>query len=826
MNVSHDWLRDFVPHALDPGALGALLSRHVATLDGVTPRRADLAPFVVAQVVRSERVPDTKLSFNQVDDGSGALLDVVCGAPNVAVGARYPFARVGTVMPGGVTIERRKIRGFSSHGMLCSARELGLGEEHDGILTLATDAPPGTPLLQVLRVGDVVLDLDVLANRPDLLCIRGVAREVVALTGIALRDPGAAVTAADPAAGALLAQVPLPALTRGEHAVEGGGVRVTIDDAAGCPAYGAAVIRGVRVGPSPAWLRDRLEAVGARSINAVVDVTNYCLWALGQPMHAFDLGRLGGPAIVVRRAHAGEPLTTLDGVARTLTPEHLVIADVERATAVAGVMGGRESEVTDATTDVLLEVARFDPRQVRRDRRALGLSTDASYRFERGTDPATTADLLGFAAGLIAALAGGRVEALLHAAPGDAPARAAVRLTEARVTRLLGQAVDAPTVERLLAAIGFGVVGDGPGAWSVTPPSWRHDVSRDVDLIEDIARLVGYDTFPDDLRPGRPSAVPDHPLWTGALRVRDALVADGYFELKPLPFVAGGDETHARVANPLAEDEPHLRRTLLESLARRVEHNWRFKQRDLRLFEVGHAYAPRAGDVPAETVHVAAVLTGARAPRHFADGAPAEVDAWDAKALGERIARVAFPGAHVTMDGTAPDAEAGVLWRIAVGGTPCGEVRALADLDRPGWARELAVFGVEVRLGAIASAPVAAPGAHTWGGAASAAPPRHVQYTPLPVMEAATFDLALVVPACVSAAAVEARLREVGGDLLESVEVFDEYRGAEVGAGHRSLAWRLTFRHPERTLRDKEIEGRRAKLLAALKEIDVEPRGA
>jgi len=362
MRASHEWLRGFVPHSLSPEDLRKLISAHVATVDGVEALRADLAPIVIARVISAERHPDSEhLSVTKVDDGTGEPLDVVCGAPNVAAGTLYPFARTGTVMPGGLKIEKRKIRGAVSNGMLCSARELGLGDDHEGILALALDVPTGTPLLEAMPIGDVQYAIDVLPNRPDLLNHIGLAREISALTSVPMQLPPEL---------AGLPVVPEPVVAASE--VTTGGVTVRIEDVEGCPRYYAAVIRGVKVGPSPAWLRERLESVGVRSISNVVDVTNYFLHGYGQPMHAFDLGKLAGLEIVVRRAREGERLVTLDGIDRALKAEMLVIADRDRASAVAGVMGGGESEVTEATTDVLLEVANFEPGTVRKTRRKLG----------------------------------------------------------------------------------------------------------------------------------------------------------------------------------------------------------------------------------------------------------------------------------------------------------------------------------------------------------------------------------------------------------------------------------------------------------------------
>src|ERR1035437_6296498 len=573
MKISHDWLRAFVPHALTPQAVGELLSDHTVTLDGIAPLRADLVPFVVARVVESVKIPETKLSFNKVDDGSGTLLEVVCGAPNVTVGALYPFARTGTVMPAGLTIEKRKIRGFTSNGMLCSARELGLGDDHDGILALDVHVPPGTPLLSAMPIGDVQLDLDVLPNRPDLLSHLGVARELSALTGVMIETPAELRSAAT-----------IPAATAGTASAADPGVRV--EDPAGAPLYIAVVIRGVKVAPSPDWLRARVESVGSRSIGNVVDATNYVLHGLGQPVHAFDLAKLAQSAIVVRKAKSGESLVTLDGVVRTLEPWMTIIADGARAAALAGVMGGQGSEVTEATTDVLLEVAYFAPRDVRKVRRAFGLSTDASYRFERGVDSGATAEVAEFAARLIVSVAGGAIESVLEvgAAP---PPPAAVRLRPRRVEQLLGVHVAEEEIERLLASVGFSGEPGADRSYSVRPPTWRHDVAHEVDLVEEIARLRGYHTLPDELRPYRIGTVPDPPLQLAGRRVRDALVAAGLAETRPMPFTKGDGTPRARVTNPLAEGEPFLRTSLLDTLARRAEFNLNQHEGNVRLFEIG-----------------------------------------------------------------------------------------------------------------------------------------------------------------------------------------------------------------------------------------------
>jgi phenylalanyl-tRNA synthetase beta chain len=816
MLYSHDWLRAFVPHDLAPDAIQGLIGTHVATVDAAERLRDDLRAIVVARVVEAGRHPNSDhLWVTQVDDGSGTVLDVVCGAPNVTVGTLYPFARTGSTLPGGLTIEKRKIRGEPSNGMLCSARELGLGSDHEGIMALDVEVAPGTPFLDALAIGDTRFDVDVLPNRPDLLSHVGMARELAALTGVALQDP--------PEIGAV---------PRGDDAVRDarrathGGATVQLDDPDGCPRYMAVVIRGVTVGPSPDWLVQRLASVGLRSISNVVDATNYILHAYGQPMHAFDLGRVDRSTIVVRRAADGERLTTLDGVERTLDARMTVIADPSRPLAIAGVMGGLDSEVTAETRDVLLEVAYFRPRNVRITRRALGLTTDASYRFERGIDPAITPRALALAATLIAQVTGGTVGGPpldVGAPPHDLPT---VTLRPSRVARLLGDAVEGGEITRLLTGIGFDVRAAGDDALAVTPPSWRGDVARDVDLVEEVARLRGYDVLPDDLKPFRPGTVPDHPLHVTTLRVRNALVADGLFEVKPLPFVRGADESHVRVLNPLADDEPHLRRSILETLARRAEYNLSRMRGDVRMFEVGSVFAhdPEGSPLPAESMAIGALIMGRRRPSHFTEPRPPAFDAWDAKALGERVAALAYPGRPVLL---LPDTEDGRLWTVAVGTDVdrqvIGEVRVVA-LDRPVWAAE--AFGVEIRLGALSNAPSAPRGGHDYTQAAAGGR-AHAAYRPVPTTPPAEFDLALLVPESLAAAEVERVLRRSAGELLERLDLFDEFRGEGLPAGHRSLAWRLTFRDPVRTLRDKEVDGRRQKILRALEsELGVRQRTA
>lgn len=815
MIVSHEWLKQFVPHTLSAQEVGEALSRHCVTLDGVETLGGQLAAFVVAQVVEAGRHPNSDhLWVTKVDDGSGTLLDVVCGAPNVVAGCKYPFARSGTVMPNGLKIEKRKIRGETSNGMLCSARELGLGEEHDGILTLETPVAPGTPLLEVIQVADARLDLDVLPNRPDLLSHRGVAREISAILGAPMSAIPAELTVTPPSVTAI----------RGVDAAKGSVASVRIEDAVRCPRYVAVVIRGVKVEPSPTWLAQRLDSVGLRSISNVVDATNYVLHGFGQPVHAFDLAKLADRTIVVRPTRAGESLVTLDGVTRTVPAGTTVIADGARPAAFAGVMGGRDSEVTETTTDVLLEVAVFDPRFVRTVRKAVGLSTDASYRFERGVDAGDTEAIARLAAALIVQAAGGEVVEVLDVGVPQAP-RAAVTVRPARLAMLLGMPVTPADIMVRLESIGCTVEGQGDGqgdGLAVTPPTWRHDLTLEVDFIEEVARLIGFDALPDALRPFRPGTAPDHPIHVASRRVRDLLVGIGLAETRPMPFTATGDEHTPRVRNPLAEDEPFLRSSVLDTLARRAEFNLARMQGNLRLFEIGNVFTARSARLPLEEVRVGALIMGMRRPPHFTEPQPPAFDVWDAKEIAERLLIAAFPGQTALLH---PMSE-GAGWELVVEGHGAvGRVHEV-ELDRPVWAS--AAWGIELTLGVMSSDDIAAHGAHAHAPAErESGAQRALRVAPLPITPAAEFDLALLVPDSTSAASVEGALRQAGGDLLERVALFDEFRGPGVPAGSRSLAWRLTFRHPERTLREKEIEGRRARLLDILaKDMGIHPRAS
>jgi phenylalanyl-tRNA synthetase beta chain len=793
MNASYEWLRALVPFSLTPTELRDLLTSRCATVDDVISLRDDLGDIIIGRVAEAARHPNSDhLWVTKVDVGTGTLVDVVCGAANVTVDALYPFAPVGAELPGGMKIEKRKIRGETSEGMLCSARELGLGQDHEGIMALSIDAAPGTKFLDAMPIGDTQLVVDVLPNRPDLLSHEGLAREIAAATGGTVNRPE------------IVEEKPFVIRTHTVKATSGkvGDVTVRLEDTDGCVRYAGAVIGGLKVGPSPDWLVRRLEAVGAHPINNVVDVTNYMLLGFGQPMHAFDLEKIARSTVVVRKTRGEELIKTLDGVDRTLAPGTVVIGDAEKAQAIAGVIGGSGSEVSEETTEIFLEVAAFNPVRIRATRRALGISTDASYRFERGVDVDAIPGLVDYAVRLILSLAGGipRGNPIdLYPLP-KRPLPISLRLP--RVARILGEPIDSGEVERNLRSVGFRIAPEAKDVLKVSPPSWRHDVKSDVDLAEEIARLRGYDTFSSELRPFRASAVPDSPLVAVIKRVEDELVGLGILEVRPMPFVAEGKGATVRVTNPLAEDEAFLRGDLLTTLVGRAEHNLARMQGNVRLFEIGTAFfagetpanlpGPKKAGLPREEMHVAALVMGQRLPTHFSKPNPDSYDEWDIKYLAETVAAAAFPGAELKLVPVSGE----ILWDITVGGTSVGVARRM-KLDAPVWARP--AFGLEINLEAIEQTTA-----------------KSKRYRAIPATPRAQVDLALVAATSVTAAEIEAVVRREAGELLETLTLFDEFTGQGIPEGSRSLAWALTFRDPERTLKDKEVQGRTEKIVKAL----------
>ncbi|MFO7892852.1 MAG: phenylalanine--tRNA ligase subunit beta [Longimicrobiales bacterium] len=804
MNVSYRWIREIAPGIqASPAELADRLGMLGAPVEETVRPGAGLEGIVVGRVVATREHPNADtLSLCRVDTGEETV-EVVCGAPVIEEGGLYPFAPVGSRLPGGMEVGEAEIRGETSRGMLCSEAELALGSDASGILRLADGLTVGAPLAPQLGLDDTRLTLEITPNRPDLLSHVGVARELAPDGHHGIELPPFPAHGSEERTDAAM-----PAVDFRRAGREGGteSARVRVEDADGCPRYIGVVIEGVEVGPSPAWLAGRLRAIGQRPINNVVDATNYALHELGQPLHAFDLDLLKGPAIVVRRAEAGETITTLDDMDRTLDPTMLVIADAEDPVAVAGVMGGAHSEVSEGTTRVLLECAYFDPKTVRRTARALGLSTDASYRFERGTDIDGMERAAHRAVELIQALAGGRVqEEAMDVYPSPEPPPV-VRVRPDRVERVLGEAIDADTIEELLTHIGFELHERGDPALAFLVPGFRgHDVTREVDLIEEVARRYGYDRFDEALQPYRPTAVPEAPLSALEDALRDFFVGRGLLEARSIPMAPKGAGT-VELLRPLSAEESMLRSTLAHGLVRAAEVNMARGVRDVRLFELGTTFHRSDETVPDEETRAGALLTGAIRPAHWSDEAR-DYDLWDVRGLAEALADVLGGGSveplgdrdagTLALPGTlAPEARLGIRRDGELVGV-AGRVAAAA-IDAPAWAAP--AFVVEVRL----------TDAMTRG--------ERPALTTLPTQPAIDRDLALLVPTSLPAAEVAATIRESAGDLLEALEVFDVYTGEGVADGIRSIAYRLVFRHPERTLKDEEVDRAVDRVLERLKD--------
>jgi phenylalanyl-tRNA synthetase beta chain len=772
MNISYNWLRALAPGIQDtPQQLADRLAMLGAPVDEIVELAEGIRDVVIARVEAVRPHPNAdRLRICIVDAGEGETRQVVCGAPNVEPGGYYPFAPIGAKLPGGIEIKKAKLRGESSEGMLCSARELGLGRDHAGLMALAGEWKTGTSFVDQLGLDDARLEVDITPNRADLLSHLGIAREVApdGVEGVRLPPFGPDRPPVKTVGGT------------GEGSVAG--IRVVVEDAVGCPRYMAAIVRGVRVGPSPEWLSTRLRSVGLRPINNVVDATNYVLHELGQPLHAFDLDRVGGAEIRVRRAKPGEALRTLDGVDRTLDPEVLVIADAERAVALAGVMGGQESEVTEETTALLIECARFEPVRVRRAARALGLSSDASYRFERGVDPELQPRALSRVVELILAVAGGLAEpAVLDVLAGPVE-RAVVTLRPERVERLLGVPLGVEEIGELLRPLGLVVI-EEDGALRVEVPGYRPDLTREVDLIEELARRRGYGSFPEELRPFRPGTVPPDPLAAVVARVRATLGRWGFLEARTAGF-APAAEGRVALLNPLSAEESHLRDSLLPGLLRRLEHNWAHGVRDVRLYEVGSVFSPGAdGSMPGEEIRLAVAFTGSSEPPHWS-APPRPWDLWDLKALASELTAQLGVGPPRP----APGAAGGLVdaaERFEVEPAGVAGRAASGAVDAPAWAGP--VYLLELRLpGAVESGPVT--------------------YRALPLYPAVERDLALLVPHGTEGGEVDRVVRGAAGTLLEELWPFDLYAGPGIPEGTRSLAWRLRFRRADGTLTDAEVD--------------------
>jgi phenylalanyl-tRNA synthetase beta chain len=752
MRVPLSWLREYVRVDAPASEIAERLSISTAEVNevirlGVTDEGGNLGLFRVGHVLEAAKHPNAdRLQLCKVDVGEAEPYQIVCGAWNFGAGAKVAVALPGATLPNGLTLERRKLRGEVSEGMILAEDEVDLGSDHDGIMLLDEALEPGTPLADVLPLVEEVLEVEPTGNRPDLLSVYGIAREVAALF-----------------------DAELVALPKDESARDGDeAVDVRVEDLDGCPRYVGRLFRDVQIAESPVWLKARLRAAGVRSISNVVDVTNYVMLALGSPLHVFDYETLAGRVVIVRRALAGEELRTLDGNLRKLVPADLVIADAERAIALAGIMGGAETEVAEATTSVLLEAANFEPVGILQSSERHALRTEGSNRWEKGVDPHVARPAATLATQLIIELAGARWTGDVDV-QGTLPERQSIRLRTERTDAVLGLSVAEAEQTEILDKLGF----DGDLESGFLVPTWRaRDVTREIDLIEEVARFRLTD-IPFTL-PRRDATFGRLTRWQRLRRlVEDVLAGCGFAEAYTPSFVAEGD---FRLPEPLSNEAAALRTSLRGSLVDAARHNVAVGNGDIALFEVARVYLRGGEDgMPDERWHVAGIVEGG-----FAEAKWAVEQIYGALKIEPAYERTSEPFLH---PGKA--ARTGEGW--------VGELHP-ALLDGAWGVFELDVDALAAR------APEAAD---------------FEEVSPFPEVRQ---DLAFVVEEDTPAAAVAAAIREAGGPELRHVAVFDEYRSEQIGAGKRSLAFSVSFGSPERTLTDEDVAPCRAAIVTALAE--------
>lgn len=801
MRVLLSWLRELtaLPPHVDAQAVAARLTMAGLEVEAVERLDEGLDQVVVGEVRSKVPIEGTRLNVCQVFDGKTEH-QIVCGAQNYEVGALVPAALPGAVLPGNKPIGAATLRGVDSFGMLCSGKELGVDDGVDGLLLLPEGTAPGTPIAQVLERDDVVLDINVTPNRADALSHHGVARELAALFDLpSVAPPTPRVPVADGNSPATL----------------------TVEDGALCPHYAGRVIEGVRVGPSPRWVQLRLEALGLRSINNVVDATNLVMLELGQPMHAFDFDTLGESHIVVRTARPKERLTTLDGVERELSTEDLCICDANGPIALAGVMGGERTEVTETTTSLFLESAFFAPSSVRRAARRHQIHSDASHRFERGVDPERVRLALDRLTELILEVAGGQLSGDVVAQVSTPFVRRTVSLRHRRLEALLGVKVPWQEARRILERLGLETLSATDEALEVQVPGARLDLTREEDLVEEVARVRGLEAIAPRLPSSRGSNAVEPVAATLGRRLRTGLRAAGLDEAINLAFTAPAlleglspNTPPLLLRNPLASDLSALRTTLLAGLLRNVSHNLRHGADEVRLYELGRVYLPladstglRLGDagfvVDAEPTRLAIVLHG-RASKSWTGGGQA-LDFYDLKgaiemglvALGVEADRVTTRQASAPF--LHPRASAAL---VSDGGQTLGHLGELhptlaAQFDLP-----RGVFVAEFELAPLLAlaTPVA-------------------RYSGIPRFPASFRDVALVVDDGVSAASVATEIRSSDTDgLIDRVELFDVYKGAPLPDGKKNLAFSVRYRSAERTLADDDINATHARVVAHLEQ--------
>jgi phenylalanyl-tRNA synthetase beta chain len=839
MKVSYQWLSQYVDvSGFTAAELAEKLTRSGIEIDSVEDRNKGVEGVYVGFVKSREKHPDAdKLSVCKVDVGQEEDLQIVCGAKNIDAGQKVPVAIVGAKLPDGLNIKRAKLRGVESQGMICSAKELGLNDKllpkeiQEGILVLPEDSVVGASILDVLAINDQVLDFDLTPNRSDCLSMLGAAYEIAAILGRPVLLPDAEQGAVDDSAHAGKAASQGASAGAGDASGNGKQASVFVENAARqasafisveitaaehCSHYAAKLIEGVRIGTSPLWLQNRLMAAGLRPINNIVDITNYVMLEYGQPLHAFDADKLNNGHIDVRLAQAGEKLITLDGVERTLEPHMLLITDGTKPVAIAGVMGGENSEVTGETTRILLESAKFDGGTVRKTSRQLGLRSEASLRFEKEVNPEAVLPALNRAASLMSQYASGQIAAgTVESATGEhKPVR--VELSVSRINAYLGTALSAEEVKGIFDRLHFAVEAQGE-TFEVHVPSRRGDITRSVDLIEEVARLYGYDNIPTTLMTGvtTPGALSKEQ----AIRrlARTLLTGNGLYEAVTYSFThpqqihdfpgAYKDSKPVTLSMPMSEERSTLRISLIPHLLEAASYNRNRNTDDVALFEIGKVFLTdetSLTQLPDERLMLAILLTGKRQATHWS-GKSTGVDFYDLKGIFESL--VGYLGiagiigyAAAQPDGYHPGRTANITLATAEGTKVIGTLGQLHPALQQ--QKDLAdTYVLEVDFSVL-----------------STYADEQITYSPLPRYPSIGRDLAVVVNREVQVGELTAKVKEVAGALLESIQVFDIYTGDRLGADKKSVALALIYRTPERTLTDEEVSELHARVLTSLEQ--------
>jgi len=786
MKVSLKWLQDYVDITLPLTELAERLTMSGTEVSSIQTIGQSWQDIVVGQVVALDPHPNAdRLKLATIDLG-GERPTVVCGAPNVVIGIKVAFAREGAQLidPGNgqmFRLKAAKIRGVVSKGMACSEKELGISDDHTGIMILPQDAPVGLPLAEYL--GDTILDLEVTPNRPDCLSMLGIAYEIAALTGQPIKPPGLEYPEPGPAIGYLAS--------------------VEIADPDLCSRYCASLISGVKIKDSPRWMQQRLLAYGMRPINNIVDITNFVMLEYGQPLHAFDFRQLRKGKIIVRRARQGEVMISLDGAERPLAPHMLVIADAEVPVALAGVMGGAESEVTPGTTTILLESANFNPQSLRRTSAELKMRSEASLRFERGLNPDLTVPTLRRATQLMVELGGGKAASgILDVYPGRKELQP-LSLPLSEIKRLLGIDLDSERVVKVLTDLGFSCQDRGTELL-VGSPYWRSDIKQKEDLVEEVARIIGYEHIPTTILSGSPPPQSPSPLLDLKDEVRDILVACGFQEVITYSIVssqslskAGVASEPLRLANPLNIGQDCLRTSLRPTLLSTLAANLRYQDQSTALFEAGRVYLPREKELPREQEMVTGLMCGSRSKLSWL-GDGGESNFFDAKGVVETV--LARLGIAVRFE---PVNDPALYPGRCAAITASGELLGVVGQLQPTMAEAFELGGFPVYLFELdlEKLLVLIPGQR--------------RYQPLSRFPAVMRDLALVVDVGLPHERIEQILKS--SPLVSQVTLFDLYSGEQVPAGKKSLAYHLVYQSPEHTLNDAEVDQTQQQLLEKLR---------